>query len=114
MVELWRQLTAQLQRRRLVLLVIPTRVGFQPAANILAASTGGTERVRIDSSGNVGIGTTNPAVSMDFNTKTDGVHLPAGTTARRPTGARELFVTTQTPVLLRRIPTSTGQALRKL
>ncbi len=37
--------------------------------------------------GNVGIGTTNPAVSLDFNTKTDGVRLPVGTTAQRPTGA---------------------------
>jgi hypothetical protein len=34
---------------------------FFPAANTMAFSTGGTEQVRIDSSGNVGIGNSNPA-----------------------------------------------------
>ena len=33
---------------------------FFPAADVLGFSTGGTERVRIDSTGNVGVGTTNP------------------------------------------------------
>jgi hypothetical protein len=38
------------------------------------------------SGGNVGIGSTNPAVSLDVGTKTDAIRVPNGTTAQRPTG----------------------------
>jgi hypothetical protein len=41
--------------------------------------------------GNVGIGTSNPSVSLDVSAKTDGVILPVGTTAQRPTAASGLF-----------------------
>ena len=40
---------------------------FFPAADTLAATTNGTERLRIDSSGNVGIGTTSPSDQLHIN-----------------------------------------------
>jgi hypothetical protein len=42
---------------------------FFPAADTIAFSEGGTEGMRIDSSGNVGIGTTSPATKLDVNGK---------------------------------------------
>jgi hypothetical protein len=38
---------------------------FEPAANNLGISTGGTERLRVDSSGNVGIGVTGPTAKLE-------------------------------------------------
>ena len=40
---------------------------FFPAADTVAVSTAGSERVRIDSSGNVGIGTVSPGALLDIN-----------------------------------------------
>ena len=48
--------------------------------------TNGTTRVTIDSSGDVGINTTSPSVTLDISA-TDAVQLPVGTTAQRPTAA---------------------------
>ena len=39
---------------------------YLPAANTLALSTNGTERVRVDSSGNLGIGTASPGAKLDI------------------------------------------------
>jgi hypothetical protein len=36
--------------------------------------------------GNIGIGTASPAVSLDLKSKTDAIALPQGTTEQRPTG----------------------------
>jgi hypothetical protein len=46
---------------------------FYPAANTVALSTGGSERMRVDSSGNVGIGTTSPQSQLEIRGSTDGV-----------------------------------------
>jgi hypothetical protein len=63
-----------------------------PAADTIAASTGGSERLRIDSSGNVGIGTSSPGVKLDVN----GVIRSTGTSAilaisKRSTGTGDAW-----------------------
>ena len=49
---------------------------FSPAANTVAFATSGGERMRIDSSGNVGIGTTSPGAKLDVS---GNILLSAGT-----------------------------------
>ena len=52
---------------------------FFPAADTIAFSEGGVESMRIDASGNVGIGTSSPADKLDANGKStfrDNIRLP--------------------------------------
>jgi hypothetical protein len=50
---------------------------FFPAANTMAFSTGGAEAMRVDSAGNLGIGTTSPASPLSFG-GTKGLNATAG------------------------------------
>jgi hypothetical protein len=59
---------------------------FFPAADTIAFAEGGVEVMRINSSSNVGIGTSSPAVKLSVSS-TDAILTPVGTTAQRPTGA---------------------------
>jgi hypothetical protein len=61
---------------------------FYPAANTVALSTGGSERMRVDSSGNVGIGTTSPAFRLDV-AGTTAINAAVGIT--RYSGAGYLY-----------------------
>jgi hypothetical protein len=56
------------------------------ASGTLTFGTAGSERLRIGSTGLVGIGSTSPLVSLDLSQKTDALSLPIGTTGTRPTG----------------------------
>jgi len=66
-------------------------------ASIVALDDAGTAQVSLNlvasqysflggtGAGNIGIGTTSPAVSLDLGTRTDALRLPNGTTAQQPT-----------------------------
>ena len=53
---------------------------FFPAADTVAIATGGSERMRVDSSGNVGINTTSPGTFGKFALQVDGTTTPTNAT----------------------------------
>ena len=64
------------------------RIGSETDDMVMYA--GGSGRMRIDSAGNVGIGTSSPSVKLDINS-TDAIKVPVGTTAQRPTPANGML-----------------------
>lgn len=60
---------------------------YRASSNVLGFSTGASERVRIDASGKVGIGTSSPSVALDVGSFQDAIRVPNGSTGARPTGA---------------------------
>jgi hypothetical protein len=69
---------------------------YSPGANNVALTTDGTERVRIDSSGNVGIGTTNPTAPLEIRNPTYSFIKLNGTGSSYPTTTEIDFQGTNT------------------
>jgi len=64
-----------------------TATGFyRPAANTIAISTAGSERMRIDSTGRMNVASMTISANVD-NSSTGYFALPVGTTAQRPSSA---------------------------
>ena len=61
-------------------------IEFEASANQIAITDNGTYKVVVKKDGSIGIGTTNPTVSLDLGSRTDAIELPQGTTAQRPSG----------------------------
>jgi hypothetical protein len=65
-----------------------TNTGFWfPAADTIAASTGGSERMRITSAGNVGIGTTSPGTKLHVQSTSSGATIEVARFENSGTGA---------------------------
>jgi hypothetical protein len=64
---------------------------FSPAADTIAFAEGGVEAMRIDSSGNVGIGTTSPSYKVDIQGSTTGSLRAQVRNTNSGTGATSYF-----------------------
>ena len=69
---------------------------FFPAADTVAVATAGTERLRVDSSGNVGIGTTSPQAYSGYTVATVDNPTNGGVVSLRKNGTVYLNLYTQT------------------
>ena len=95
---------------------------FFPAADTIAFSEGGVEVMRVDSSGNVGIGTTTPGqklvVAGTVESTSGGFKFPDGTTqtsaasAVIPAGTVVLFYQAAAPTGWTQVTTQNNKALR--
>jgi hypothetical protein len=77
-------------------------------SDVVGLSTDGTERVRVDASGNVGIGTSSPGKKLDIlsNTSQDGIRISGSSNPRLT------IIDTTTPVQFDALCTDTEAVLR--
>jgi len=67
------------------------RIYYDTSADTMSFRAGGSgTSFTIDSSNNIGVGTSAPSVTFDI-AATDAIKIPAGTTAERPTGANGML-----------------------
>ncbi|HEX7676098.1 MAG TPA: hypothetical protein VF412_18120 [Bdellovibrio sp.] len=63
---------------------VPGSLGFFTTNS---GASDSTEKMHISANGTVGIGTSSPSYTLDMGSNSDGMRLPAGTTAQQPTSS---------------------------